>query len=166
MEDKGLEKVRVNQDAPHMISPISRLLPMLAIFMMACAQVFGLQRGFVCDCGGEQEVTQADHCHGPHSMACHEQEKEAPCSKPLDHESEGTTHQHQALIENLIAQRLGNDHVLVPEPITTWFALPVVELLGFASQHEAVRRSLFLRKELDQIPVWPVMLAHTIELRI
>lgn len=50
--------------------PLKKLLPVLGVLAVMCAQVFGIGRGFICDCSGAQIVTQSDHCHGPHGAPC------------------------------------------------------------------------------------------------
>ncbi|MBN8422357.1 MAG: hypothetical protein J0L73_25805 [Verrucomicrobia bacterium] len=81
---------------------IQLLLPAMALVALVSAQVFGLGRGFVCDCGGVEKVTLADHCHGPHSADCHEHEAAEPCHGDEDHHEEDS-HEHEALSESLRA---------------------------------------------------------------
>jgi hypothetical protein len=40
-----------------------RILASLAVLVVGCAQVFGMQRGFVCDHQGTRVETTAEHCH-------------------------------------------------------------------------------------------------------
>ena len=40
-----------------------RILASLAVLVVGCAQVFGMQRGFVCDHQGTSVETTAEHCH-------------------------------------------------------------------------------------------------------
>ncbi len=40
-----------------------RILVSLAVLVVGSAQVFGLQRGFVCDHQGRAVVTDSEHCH-------------------------------------------------------------------------------------------------------
>jgi cytochrome b len=40
-----------------------RILASLAVLVVGCAQVFGMQRGFVCDHQGTMIETAAEHCH-------------------------------------------------------------------------------------------------------
>lgn len=40
-----------------------RTLTTLAVLAVACAQLFGMQRGFVCDHVGAVVETESDHCH-------------------------------------------------------------------------------------------------------
>jgi hypothetical protein len=54
----------------------------LALFALLGAQVFGLQRGYVCVCTGEAVETQAPHCDD---------------AEGCDHEEEGVPHEHEPL---------------------------------------------------------------------
>ena len=40
-----------------------RILTLLAVLVVGCAQVFGMQRGFVCDHQGPAVATDDEHCH-------------------------------------------------------------------------------------------------------
>ena len=51
--------------------PSAALLTVMCVLTLLGSQMFGGIAGFLCRCGGEQRVTQADHCHGPHSELCH-----------------------------------------------------------------------------------------------
>ncbi len=57
--------------------PSATLLTVLCVLTLLGSQMFGGSAGFLCRCGGEQRVTQADHCHGPHSGLCHGSESDA-----------------------------------------------------------------------------------------
>jgi hypothetical protein len=126
-------------------------LTLLAFVAMLWAQVFGLHRGFVCDCGGVAEVTSMDHCHGPES---------APCREHDDHD-ESDTHEHAALIERLVA---GNVIAMfaVPAPLVSVVEVPAwltVEPVVFeetvsSTPDPPLRRS------------WPQVLTGSVVLRI
>lgn len=45
---------------------------MLCVFTLLMVQAFGVSAGYLCRCGGEERLTQVDHCHGPHSDHCHD----------------------------------------------------------------------------------------------
>lgn len=68
----------------------------LAFLAVACAQVFGTQRGYVCDHGMVALETAADHCHTPSSD---DGEETIPCevSDPVSCESKGEKKAHQPL---------------------------------------------------------------------
>ncbi len=40
-----------------------RILTTLAVLVVACAQVFGMQRGYICDHGDSSLETKAEHWH-------------------------------------------------------------------------------------------------------
>tara|TARA_R110002049_G_scaffold297881_1_gene487293 strand:+ start:278 stop:724 length:447 start_codon:yes stop_codon:yes gene_type:complete len=48
----------------------------LAVLAVACAQMFGMQRGFVCDHEGAIVETESDHCH---RVMVEGQKDSAPC---------------------------------------------------------------------------------------
>ena len=133
---------------------------------MLWAQVFGLHRGFVCDCGGVAEVTQMDHCHGPHSEACHHHEEEIPCHGEDDeHHDEAGTHEHAALIERLVA---GNviDMVTVPAPAASVIEMPVWLAVEPFWIGESEFSTVMYRDDVSRRRSWPEVLARTIALRI
>lgn len=106
----------------------SLLLPWLAVVAFAWAQVFGLTRGFVCDCGGGVEITFVDHCHGPHGAECHaEEHEEDPCHDEDDHAGEpGDRHSHEPN-EGVAKVGLGMAQVSLPLAPLPEF-LPLAEL--------------------------------------
>ena len=92
---------------------LKRILPMLAILVVACAQVFGMHRGFMCDHHGATVVTDAEHCH-------HEEETGktgfVSCSEDShkdDGEHEDTEH-HAPLTVDLQAGTAGLTAVYIP----------------------------------------------------
>ncbi|MFZ4594182.1 MAG: hypothetical protein ACOYOF_07995, partial [Verrucomicrobiaceae bacterium] len=70
----------------------------LALFALGCAQVLGLQRGFVCMCSGEAVETHLAHCDASEPCGHDEHEEseagEHPCSH--EHEHEPLTVEHEA----------------------------------------------------------------------
>jgi len=146
-----------------MRSVVHLILTLLAFSAMLWAQMFGLHRGFVCDCGGVAEVTPMDHCHGPHSEACHEHEEESPCHH--DHDDDEDTHEHAALIERLVTGNVIN-LVAVPAPLVSVIEMPE----WLAAEPVLVGESAFSpvmhREDVPRRRSWPEVLAHTISLRI
>jgi hypothetical protein len=63
----------------------------LALFALLGAQVFGLQRGYVCLCSGEAVETPASHCDDEAEGCGHEHEGTSPDHAPLTvkHEAQG-----------------------------------------------------------------------------
>lgn len=141
-----------------------RILPVLAVLAVACAQVFGLGRGYLCDCGGVEKVTMADHCHGPHSEACHEHEEDLPCNSEDDQHYEGDTHSHTALIESLRASPVSHLQVAAPVPVVIGFIMPQW------TQAEVSACQPMSAQPQWQVPdrtrAWTHVLAHAVVLRI
>jgi hypothetical protein len=84
--------------------PFLRLLAVLGLMALLGAQVFGLTRGYQCDCTGRVEWTAQDHCHGPHDAGCHEDE-------PLGHihdegDGPGERHEHQEVRDDAEARSM------------------------------------------------------------
>lgn len=142
------------------------MLGVIAFMAIAWAQAFGLHRGWMCDCGGIAHVTQVDHCHGPHSTACHDEELEHH-SLPHHHENEDgdDRHEHAAVVESLLAKQ--------PHDFSFHFAAPVKVL----SVVEAWERAVPVSPLGETLPVpwlnetvppreWPMRLARVISLRI
>ncbi|WP_395730744.1 hypothetical protein [Prosthecobacter sp.] len=144
----------------------TRILTSLAVLAVACAQVFGLQRGFLCDCGGVQEVTQADHCHGPHSAACHDEEKAAPCHSSDDHPDSEDTHEHPAIVESLTASQASVIQIAAPAPVLVDLVIPewILSVLLPAQVSMVAEAPPWLEHERGR--TWPQVLAHTIVLRV
>ena len=140
------------------------LLPLLAVLAVASAQVFGLGRGYLCDCGGVEKVTQADHCHGPHSSTCHEHEEE-PCLGGEDHQ-DGDTHSHPALIEGLLASLASDVHVAAPVPVLVHLMLPGWQMLQATHMPVGLAHQVSDWSGHDPGRTWPQVLAHTVVLRI
>lgn len=134
-----------------MRSPVHVCLTLLAFAAMLWAQVFGLHRGFVCDCGGVAEVTAMDHCHGPDS---------APCHEPDDHDA-SDTHEHAALIERLVA---GNviDMVAVPAPLVSVIEMPV----WLAAEPVLFEETVASKSDPPLQRLWPQVLTGSVALRI
>lgn len=138
-------------------------LGLIALLAVGWAQTFGLHRGWLCDCGGEEQITLVDHCHGPHSADCHEDEDH---SVPHEHdEDDGDRHQHAAVIDSLVAKQQNDTALQIFAP---------VNLLGTLDLWETSRQTLAgVRFEAEKPPQrnlqaqeWPRRLAQTIALRI
>jgi len=63
-----------------------RILPTLAILVVACAQVFGVQRGYACAHGEATVETKAEHCH---RVIADDHADEVPCEETSSNECEG-----------------------------------------------------------------------------
>ena len=69
-----------------MTSLRTRILPTLAVLVVACAQVFGMQRGYVCNHGEESLETKTEHCHRVQEDG---HEHEIPCEDSPGNECDG-----------------------------------------------------------------------------
>jgi hypothetical protein len=61
-------------------------------------QAVGGFHAYLCDCGGRVTWTKVDHCHGPHSIDCHDQDSGVPCQHD---ENPGDRHDHERIIQEL-----------------------------------------------------------------
>lgn len=96
-----------------------RLLAALVFIAMGAAQLFGVQRGYVCDCGGASEIVDAPYCVGPHGEDCHSHEHD---SQPA-HNEQGEHKDHDAVTDNLQSSPAPVVAVSVPQPVML-FTLP------------------------------------------
>jgi len=140
---------------------------LIALLAIGWAQTFGLHRGFMCDCGGVEHITQVDHYHGPHSTASHEHEHEdEDHSLPHHHdEDDGDTHELAAVVDCLVAKQQNDAAPHISAPLNLLGTLDLWETsrlalsgLRFAAEEPPQRCS--------QAHEWPRRLAQTIALRI
>lgn len=60
-------------------------------------QAVGGFHSYICDCGGQVTWTKVDHCHGPHSIDCHDEP-----AVPHQHEGDsGDRQDHEQVIQEL-----------------------------------------------------------------
>jgi hypothetical protein len=118
------------------------LIVIAALFALMGAQVFGLQRGYVCDCGGMVELTEFDHCHGPHSAACHDEESpvEHHSHGHADDECGGDTHHHAPYVESIEFFKQQNGGFAPPSLAGVLSAVPLILSLPLAEPPEVVVR--------------------------
>lgn len=141
----------------------SPLLTGLALLALGWAQVFGLTRGYVCDCAGTLAVTAFDHCHGPHGETCHDHDE---AELPHDHDDHGAdedTHEHTPLTESMQAKQLGQAACLgAPAPAL----IAVLEAFAPALPRLQVRALPVPPPRHDGERRWPRLLTHRIALRV
>ena len=147
------------------------LLTACVLLTLAAAQLFGLHRGYLCDCGGLAQVTQMDHCHGPHSAACHEHE--TPCHEAEDHHGEDhphdhdtDTHEHEEVIESLLAQATSGSSSLTPPAFDFVAALPAWLGTAVIVAATPAGRPPAPAHAPPRSRTWPAVLAHRIVLRV
>lgn len=108
-----------------MIRTLRSFVVLLALLALAGAQVFGLQRGFLCECSGEAVETSYEYCHHVHGdmhAPCEDDHHEHDGATPLDHEhgTQGGSHEHTPLKVELTAASHSKDAtaaVAVPVPV-------------------------------------------------
>lgn len=142
-------------------------LATLAILMVACGQIFGLQKGFVCDCGGHEHVTMLDHCHGLSGDGDHDHDDhdEEPWHDSGQHEDEDT-HEHPANVESVTAESSVQLHFTAPTlAFIALLSHDWQELQSMAAKAPAAQ-ALPPWQEHDTGQRWPHVLAHAVVLRI
>lgn len=143
------------------------LLGLIALVAVGWAQTFGLHRGWLCDCGGVAFITQVDHCHGPHSEACHEEDN-ADHATPHEHaggDKGGDTHEHAAVVESLLAKQPSDFAFTIATPMTLISELALWEDLVRDPAQES-RRAETPPPRAGPAREWPRRLAQSIALRI
>jgi hypothetical protein len=137
----------------------------LLLLALLGTQVMGLHRGYICDCGGVERLTQLDHCHGPHDHGCEHEEHEMPVHDRHDHEEEEPIHEHPALVESPLAEKAQPTAFMsVQAPLLVWLPLD-----GFTVKTlPQAERARFQPPRINSRagPPWPSRLSHTISLRI
>lgn len=104
-----------------------RILPTLAVLVVACAQVFGVQRGYACAHGEESVETKAEHCH---RVIVDDHEHEAPCEESSSKEcgDQGEKEHHAPLSVDMQAAPSSLATVGIPVFVAVQVAeLPVQE---------------------------------------
>jgi hypothetical protein len=99
-----------------MPASLKRFLPVLAVLAVAWVQMFGLQRGWLCEHTGPPVSTQSEHCH-PVSEADHvafvpcAEEAQPPCEAP------DQAQHHASLSAELTAPSSVRAAVALPAPV-------------------------------------------------
>ncbi len=104
---------------------------MLCVLTLLLAQAFGVTAGYLCRCGGEERITQIDHCHGPHSEDCHDgPEIENP--QQHVHESAGGADREDHEPVRSEVELLPSSEVAAPALISVLLTVdPELALFGF-----------------------------------
>ncbi len=144
------------------------LLTLLCVFALLGTQVFGGISGYMCRCGGEEVLTRTDHCHGPHSEACHkdlEQSSDqgvAEKSHVDDESSDGDRENHTPVGE--APEGVQAAGVAAPALVSVLVAvLPEFSFLRALWKDPSLREALL--KESD-IPRPGVVVGRTVVLRV
>lgn len=148
-----------------MRSPAHRLLlTTLTLLALGWAQVFGMMRGYVCDCGGQVEITAFDHCHGPHGVACHD--SLGASHHEEDHPDSPDSQEHAPFKEPVQAQKQIGQAAHVALPLLAVIAtLQVLTPLISLSENSSVYHPPHL-DDGGGGRRWPQVLTRTIALRV
>ena len=96
-------------------SPLQKLLLALSVLAVASAQLFGIGRGFLCDCSGRPVATASDHCHGPHDAHCHEKGEPAHSSESCPDDSD--TKPHSQVVQDFRSAPAPAAEMVLAEPV-------------------------------------------------
>lgn len=123
--------------------------------------MMGIERGFLCDCGGTPRLTQADHCHGPHDHDCDTDDHVGHDHDLDDHAPGEPVHEHSVATEKLVSGK--SAAFSLSKPVLPLLAL--LEWVNGASAHRADAQPRVHRPpppEGDVGPPWPEVLSRTI----
>ena len=122
-------------------------------------------RGYICDCGGEVEITAFDHCHGPHGIECHDQEVHAAEHCSSDHSEHEDSREHTPLTESVQAQHHSVHTSFVTTPMLAVIAT-LDPITPFLSLNEPAMHVLAPTREDGRHRRWPQVLTRTIALQV
>lgn len=136
------------------------ILPMLAILAVACAQVFGVQRGYACAHSEAMVETKAEHCH---RVIVDDYADEMPCNESSDNEceDEGEKEHHAPLSVDIQAAPSSLATVSIPVFVAVQIAdLPVQQWALMLSLSEDVSMKMPLDTGGDSPPSAAVQVAR------
>ena len=96
-------------------SHLKKLALVLGVMAVMCAQLFGVGRGFLCDCSGVAVATAHDHCHGPHGAHCLENAE--PAHPMESHPDGGDTLPHEEIVQDFQSARTHATELVLTEPV-------------------------------------------------
>lgn len=137
-----------------------RILPTLAVLVVACAQVFGVQRGYACAHGDAPVETKAEHCH---RVVLDAHAGEVPCEETSSNEceSKGEKEHHTPLSVDMQAAPSSLAAVSIPAFVAVQLAeLPVHEWALILSLAEDVSMKTPLDTGGDSPPSAAVQVAR------
>jgi hypothetical protein len=140
--------------------PYLRLFVLLCLTALVVAQVFGVTRGYECDCTGLMQWTAQDHCHGPDHDGCHR--GDAPGHEHGEGDGGGERRDHEQVLDE-VDSRLVQSFFDVPTLVPVLFAILGGEALWTAP---AVMRSAWDDLPADTGPPPGVAVARTTVLLI
>lgn len=141
-----------------------------ALLALGWAQVFGIMRGYLCDCSGVAQISSFDHCHGNHGEACHH-DGEGPAHSCQDHHEDGEqvpceTHEHEPVKESVQAQMTAASTTLVHATPPLLFVLPDFEFRQLVVLTTTTLNDTIAPMRSGVPRTWPQMLTHAVALRI
>lgn len=142
--------------------PARILIGAIALFAMAWVHAFKPVRGFECDCGGKPVFTIQEHCHGPHSEACHDHDDEEPLHDHDELPAGDDTHHHTALIESLTALK-ADSFQFASITATTSVIFEAITLPAIVRGSDFALRHIAVHPDGRR---WPRILSHSIALLI
>lgn len=138
-------------------------LTALALLALGWAQVFGMMRGYVCDCSGKAEITGFDHCHGVHDHACHHDD--VPQHDHDDHSEDDTSHEHSPLVETVKSDQVAGQVSFAVAPVLAVIAT-LEAITPFISLYEIAIPYTPPPRDDGGGRRWPQVLTRTIALRV
>lgn len=135
-----------------------------ALLALGWAQVFGMMRGYLCDCNGSAHISALDHCHGDHGECCHDDESAQHSHKDHD-EDDGETHEHMPLKESVQARTIASLEVSVSTPAFVTFILPDF-VAGFYLAQPAMLSPTPPPRLAELHRRWPRVLTRSVAMRI
>jgi hypothetical protein len=130
---------------------LEKLLALLCVSTLLLAQAFGATAGYLCRCGGEERLTQVDHCHGPHSNGCHDSEEVDGPREHLHEASDGADRENHEPLRSQV-ELLPSSEVAAPALVSVLLTLdPRLALFGFRKKE--LQHILPLRKVSLSPPV-------------
>jgi hypothetical protein len=77
---------------------MTQAFTLMCVITLLMVQAFGGVASYLCRCGGQPVLTQTDHCHGPHSESCHdEQSQPSDKAEQHAHENGNDTENHEPI---------------------------------------------------------------------
>jgi hypothetical protein len=142
--------------------PVRILIGAVALFAMVWVHAFKPVRGFECEHDGAHSFTLQEHCHGPDSEACHDDDAEEPFHTHDDLPAGDDTEHHVALIESLQALKADSFQfaaIVAVAPVVFEAVTPPPVVCC----NESVPRHIAVHPDGRR---WPQILSHSIAMLI
>lgn len=140
------------------------MLIAFALLALGWAQVFGIMRGYLCDCHGIAQISSFDHCHGDHDKCCHDDESTSHSHDDHD-EDEGETHEHEPVKDTVQARTIASTAVVASAPVLAIFTLPDF-LISLDLAQPAMLSPTPPPRLAELHRRWPRVLTRSVALRI